>query len=295
MLTLNALSCGYLVQLAPAQLLGVHSQFQHALNLRDGNGALITLLDSRYPDLPTGIRVAAPAQWDWRNTGKHPVTLRHGVLSGFGWALNINTAQRWQPQPLPVPDIAAIAAAYPVLTRLLTTRSNTKNNKFDLLTHLINSNIKLDIFSSTQLLQSESSQLIGFGNGLTPDGDDYLVGYLAFLSIWHHKPIIDLHLRSLRKHIAGLLHGTTEISQHYLALVLRGHYSQPLHDLTGSVMNRAPEAEINAQACKVMQMGASSGISTLTGYLHGMRNLLQAFQQKTADKPSAEFIAQGQS
>ncbi|RYA92140.1 hypothetical protein DD593_27305, partial [Enterobacter cloacae complex sp. 742-ADZ3-9B] len=33
-------------------------------------------------------------------------------------------------------------------------------------------------------LERQVPQLIGFGKGLTPDGDDYLLGYLAALWLW---------------------------------------------------------------------------------------------------------------
>ncbi|MDK7055520.1 DUF2877 domain-containing protein, partial [Escherichia coli] len=42
----------------------------------------------------------------------------------------------------------------------------------------------LAIMEHPDALERQVPQLIGFGKGLTPDGDDYLLGYLAALWLW---------------------------------------------------------------------------------------------------------------
>lgn len=52
----------------------------------------------------------------------------------------------------------------------------------------------LAIMEHPDALERQVPQLIGFGKGLTPDGDDYLLGYLAALWLWqllHNLPIIN--------------------------------------------------------------------------------------------------------
>jgi hypothetical protein len=87
-------------------------------------------------------------------------------------------------------------------------------------------NPRLNLGDAKAELESGVSELIGYGAGLTPDGDDYLLGYLASLWPWQHLGAISAHLKLLRPAIKSQLHRTTSISRYYLALALQEHYSQ---------------------------------------------------------------------
>jgi hypothetical protein len=122
-------------------------------------------------------------------------------------------------------------------------------------------------------LESGVSELIGYGAGLTPDGDDYLLGYLASLWPWQRLGAISAHLKLLRPAIKSQLHRTTSISRHYLELALQGHYSQSIDHLTTVLIHGSTPADVKRSAIDVMKFGSSSGADCLGGFLHGIRAL----------------------
>lgn len=102
-------------------------------------------------------------------------------------------------------------------------------------------------------------QLIGFGKGLTPDGDDYLLGYLAALWLWQLPAPLADHQYRLQQAIDQHAHNTTDISRHYLERALQGHFSEPICQLLAQLVGSASAMTIASCAEQVMQFGATSG------------------------------------
>src|SRR6202041_3435399 len=61
-------------------------------------------------------------------------------------------------------------------------------------------------------LEHGISELIGYGSGLTPDGDDYLLGYLSALWPWQRFTAIASHMKLMQDVVRLQLHRTTSIS-----------------------------------------------------------------------------------
>jgi Protein of unknown function (DUF2877) len=101
--------------------------------------------------------------------------------------------------------------------------------------------------------------LLGLGEGLTPAGDDCLVGALAvihrFAATW------------LRAHpeiptcLGGAADGTTDVAREFIAHALAGHFAESLLDLL-----TADSADATRRAtARVLRIGATSGADTLVG------------------------------
>ncbi len=109
--------------------------------------------------------------------------------------------------------------------------------------------------------------LVGLGEGLTPAGDDYLVGALAALHrIGEGWPTGEAPLRNAV--IAHACRTTPTISAAFLCYAVAGHFSEPLRDL--AMADSAAAAR--AAAVTLARMGATSGADTLAG----MRETLDA-------------------
>jgi len=102
--------------------------------------------------------------------------------------------------------------------------------------------------------------LMGLGEGLTPAGDDWLVGALAALHrLAQRWAFTDGHLASVL--VGEAPTRTTTVGAAFLAHALAGEFSQPVRELVtaGSLPRaRAPGARLAA-------MGATSGADTLAG------------------------------
>ena len=102
--------------------------------------------------------------------------------------------------------------------------------------------------------------LTGLGEGLTPAGDDWLVGMLAGLHrLGQRWAFEDGHLASVL--VGGAPARTTTVGAAFLAHALTGEFSEPVRDLvTAGSLSRA-----RAAGARLAVMGATSGADTLAG------------------------------
>ena len=286
--TLAAQSIGYLVATRLPKSAHVHSCFAHALNLIADDSHLFTLLDAkRYQNLPDAVRVSLPVGWDWRQQTRRGevIQLKSGCLQTPRWQVNLCEAVIWHP----ILERASLS-----MNVLTTALQHYETLASQLLLYCLEHQVESDLaWSSSPMSKNESKQrlvpeerteqfakqvvkLIGYGKGLTPDGDDYLLGYLAALSPWQLTPELLAHQNRLQSLIKPLLPRTTDISRHYLNRALDGHFSQPVSMLQQQLTSQAPTAAVINAAEQVMQFGASSGVDCLAGMLHGLRSLKAA-------------------
>ena len=183
--TLCASSLGYLFPQNETQDLRLHSAFKHAVNLYSDAGTFITLLCAQtYLNLPDAARVWLPECWDWRREIAHsdPIQLTPGLLRTPRFCVALDNATLWQSpfvgRMLTLEAFPLVFQHYPTMAsqRLLFCLEHNVQSTLhlpDSLTHQ-----GLAIMEHPDALARQVPQLIGFGKGLTPDGDDYLLGYL---------------------------------------------------------------------------------------------------------------------
>jgi len=105
--------------------------------------------------------------------------------------------------------------------------------------------------------------LIGLGPGLTPSGDDFLVGALAALNAIHETEAHAALARAIFDMQPGL---TTPLSACFLRAAAAGHLSENLHAVISLLLTRHVEAAI-ATAAKI---GHSSGWDMMAGLVTTM-------------------------
>jgi hypothetical protein len=112
----------------------------------------------------------------------------------------------------------------------------------------------------TRAFLAGAAALIGLGEGLTPAGDDCLVGALAVLSrfapAWlAEQPVIRTAITAASEA------GTTTVAREFLLHALDGSFSEPVVHL----MHARSAAEALEYATRLAGMGGSSGADTLRG------------------------------
>ncbi len=122
-------------------------------------------------------------------------------------------------------------------------------------------------------LQAASAvrELIGLGTGLTPSGDDLLVGCLA--GLWctlRGDPQRIQFVSNLGETIIHQSHQTTDISRTYLEHASLGQVSSLLVDLVEAIRTGDDSDRLLNSAETAMQVGHTSGMDTLTGLLIGL-------------------------
>ncbi|OBU06261.1 DUF2877 domain-containing protein [Morganella psychrotolerans] len=122
--------------------------------------------------------------------------------------------------------------------------------------------VELIIKGDRLTLPDVISQFVGLGIGLTPSGDDYLVGLMAFLLLKGH-PVSSL-CPEFYQSIARSKNRTTSISAITLEKALNREYRENMQQLIQSLAD-AEETYIHSQFSDILNIGSSSGCDMLFG------------------------------
>lgn len=110
-------------------------------------------------------------------------------------------------------------------------------------------------------LQEGTIQLAGLGSGLTPAGDDFLVGMMLWAWLAHPEPHAFCH-----SIIQAGAPRTTTLSAAFLRAASRSECSAAWHRLLAA-LGSGPDGELEAATRQVISYGATSGADTLAGFL----------------------------
>lgn len=116
------------------------------------------------------------------------------------------------------------------------------------------------------LLEKTLRFILGRGRGLTPSGDDIMVGILAFDSITHFLP--DKFFNKLSD-LVEKEPITTDVSKEYLRYALKHEFSSTVTDLINLIGSNKPWLS-DGPYKRLLEVGHSSGLDTLFGILIGM-------------------------
>jgi hypothetical protein len=112
-------------------------------------------------------------------------------------------------------------------------------------------------------LQPAAAGLAGLGGGLTPSGDDYLVGVMH--ALWIQRPPAEsTELSELL--VSAAVPRTTPLSAAWLQAAADGQASRLWHDLLEALLS-AEGGAIEAPARALMAVGHTSGADALAGFL----------------------------
>jgi len=113
--------------------------------------------------------------------------------------------------------------------------------------------------------------LVGLGEGLTPSGDDFLVGLLAVLHVTGFLPCSaasPVHVQFCE----CVRLGTSQLSGEFLRCAFEGHFAEPLVLLVRALCAPATDAW-PAHAATLAAVGHSSGVDAMVGIALGCRLL----------------------
>ncbi len=276
---IGVLSFGYLVPRRNPFVGQVHSVFEHACNLtRDADDVgLLTLGRLEMPDAPTALRLA--------HHGVDAADLRTlfrvgAAVSGGGDAwrvgtveLDLRAATLWRPAACGAHLAAELLRARWSRAALHLAQHQQRSPSVlhgdaapvvAALTHACRD-------FHLEAAASHAGRLVGWGEGLTPSGDDFLVGVLAALhALAQNDARRTGFCAALRARIASQVPRTTPIAAHCLRLAVGGHFSEPLLRLRDALLTQADEAQVDAALQRALAIGATSGADTVAGLLAGL-------------------------
>jgi hypothetical protein len=126
---------------------------------------------------------------------------------------------------------------------------------------------RLDVDGTAQYV----TRLVGWGEGLTPAGDDFLVGLCAALRAQiGGRADRALFLLELSAAVTTQAHRTTPIAAHFLRLAARGHFNADVVHLVDALLGPRGIPDLAAALAAALESGATSGADMVTGIVAGL-------------------------
>jgi hypothetical protein len=281
-----------LARLAGARRGRIHSVYRSAINVMLPPGDLIVIADPAVGGLPNGVLVHLGA--DHRRLGPAPdqlvILAGHSiVVPEIGLRIDLASAVSWSPR-MPAADrgagrrwrhraheVRALAAARTMAAS--GTSGRASEGLAGLLARVAPRRLPIHAARTAAVLDQLAAalpsddveaagrvarRLVGLGPGLTPSGDDALIGLAAALHAMRHpargfldEAIDDAALR------------TTAVAATYLRHAAAGEFSERLQRLLAALLGD-DDAAVAPAIEGAMAWGATSGTDSLVGVLFGL-------------------------
>ncbi len=286
----------------------VHSVFPRAANLLFG-GQLLTLHAREMPCAPNGLVLplnAGPGPLADLQAGM-AVIIERGTIHIPTPSLRLSTqnSQPWNPHPhlepgscpperlerslarlttllaskAPRDGLVALASLAPEAGTLASESDGAASDGSFLLhtarpaaTRLLAGVLQQHI----QLVRQSASTLIGLGPGLTPSGDDVLIGFMAATSLLSAPLGLSSELyQRLHLELLTIARGrTNKLSITWMEYAKQGEVAEHLGQLFRALVSDDARF-LEAAALAVLKNGATSGADILTGVILGSRCLIE--------------------
>jgi hypothetical protein len=246
--------------------------FRRACNVDVGDGTLLVLTTPDLPHLPRALKLRVWAPLDQLFRPGTAFRLSGGLWRCGGVRGTSLDVAVWRPPPAGerAPDDQRrlrVAAATACRAAHLERRPEKRlpPDLDDLATRLGSALAGQD----DGALRRVAAALVGLGQGLTPSGDDLLVGCLAWLA---RRPEARGRRDGLADALRPRLAATTPVSRHYLLEALAGRFSEPLVLLADAIDALRPAVPVERAAEAALATGASSGADGIAGLLAAARS-----------------------
>ncbi|WGZ54593.1 DUF2877 domain-containing protein [Providencia alcalifaciens] len=263
------------------QLTGCIKQvFNKAINF-SVNHQLYTLLSSQIDNAPNSCRLINKDFLSYKiNVGDSVFILNNEIHIGENYAISFLLCTTWKPSTIyfvaeKINDkdyLFFLESKFNEIDSILNKRTHSLfnyqgNNLFYLESSKKLNELRFSLINALMNKQSSEvanivSQFIGLGIGLTPSGDDYLVGLMAFLLLKNH-PANSFYISFYQ----GILHSkgnTTPISAITLEKALDQGYRENMHQLIQCLVDGRNE-NIYPKILEILNIGSSSGCDMLFG------------------------------
>jgi hypothetical protein len=260
----------WLARTTHARLLSI---FEHTCNIVNKNGAVITLSRQHTPLAPFALQIAA-VDFHGLQAADGAQVVGSELYLGQ-WRIQTANARVWNP----VPDWASVRRAVttdPDVLTLLNRQALTICPSGSLLelycTPASSAALQQTALGAANLVNGVRThtldqaidgarQLAGLGPGLTPSGDDFIIGVM--LAAW-----AGLYGAAAKEFCVALAHAaaprTTSLSAAFLHAAARGEAMSPWHTLFAALA--CPDA-LAAALRTVLAVGHTSGADALAGFI----------------------------
>jgi hypothetical protein len=255
----------------------VHSVFRNALILAVDGGGLVTLVPEEAGALPGGITldVEAGIGFDRMIATEARAAARAGILrvADGGLSVDLRQAEAWRSGlDERILDLASASSRKAWDTAAAVLAADGRAERF---LRIAAKPVFALVDAACGFRQAEArvlmEGLVGLGEGGTPAGDDFLVGFTAAL---HASAAGDARRRGFAEAFFGNLRRlgdrTNAVSRVYLRAAAAGEVSEKLTNLAVRIARGDGTVSVEAAAAAAVAVGHTSGADGTLGLLAGM-------------------------
>ena len=266
----------------------VHSVFDHACNIQLDKNSLVILISPKLPNYPSAIKLDISEDQKLCSMGfksgmKVKVNKEEIKIPDIPISILFTGARVWDSSPLFLKPTASEEMLYEDIETIW--KLTLKYGKIDGIASILNKGEKYNryvnfIIDSLKelfigircynynMISETTNHLIGFGPGLTPAADDFLIGLMA--SIYYIGHYFGNQFESLKKItdaiISDLTGKTTLISEIMLKNGVWARFCEPLRELMISLINGT---FVNEKCLALLNIGGTSGSDCAAGIVWG--------------------------
>lgn len=251
--------------------------FERACNLVNGRGDILSLVGTEVGPGPFAVVLPLTQPFDRLASLASPVNIKGASIQLGRVTIDTAEATLWQPVPewrllrqrrkclySHHPAIHEVLASSPEADTQLA--ASARSRLAQAATALLHG---IAVGDETVCLDG-ARRLAGLGAGLTPAGDDFLMGVI--FALWSTRS--EAEASSLAIAIAdAAVPRTTALSGAWLRAAARGEAAQPWHDLINRLARPNPSS-VNDALARIISIGHSSGADALAGFATALANLV---------------------
>ncbi|MBU4561336.1 DUF2877 domain-containing protein [bacterium] len=287
----------------------VQSVFSKAFNIRTKENELISIVATEKLNGPNRILLKLPEDEDFISFGIKKEARAVGTtqkisINNGNFLISLREAKKWSPKV----EIEKKRPSSRVRDNLASLQKDfstekEKNKKASPITrgepcflssfeNSISQELRIRTQELTKSIKERNlpevskniKRLIGFGEGLTPSGDDFLVGLIASLHFLGNSE--SQHLLKKIKRIINLeKEKTTFLSGKFLEYACQGRFPETILYLIEAIFSGSRQGtEKTARRC--LDFGATSGRDTLLGIVGGLGLMVQSPMSKVQSPKS---------
>lgn len=266
----------------------VHSVFDHACNIQLDKNSLVILISPKLPNYPSAIKLDISEDQKLCSMGfksgmKVEVNEEEIKIPDIPISILLTDAWVWDSSPLFLKPTVSEEMLYKDIEEIW--KLILKYGKMDGIASLLNKDEKYNYYVNFiidslkklfigircynyKMISETTNHLIGFGPGLTPSADDFLLGLMA--SIYYIGHYFGNQFENLKKitdaMISGLAGRTTLISEIMLKNGVRARFCEPLRELMVALINGT---FVDEKFLALLNIGGTSGSDCAAGIVWG--------------------------
>lgn len=240
--------------------------FDHVCNLINEHKEIISVVTSQIGDGPFSLVINYDVLFSELLNIESLVSISGNQLMLGNMVIDAKNAKSWNP----CPDWDNLHSKRDeILNRFHLTKINSHRSSLStpLLSKLAASLVTSDIPSCRNV----AKRIAGLGTGLTPSGDDFIMGALYAAWIIHPHDVASFLAREVAETAVPL---TTSLSAAWIRSAGRGEVGLLWHELFNALIT---DGDLELPIAKLLSVGETSGADALAGFF----GVISAFKERT--------------